>query len=92
MDLPPNVTFFMVDVYDTLAENMTYEIGRGEAKRFLLDVEISEPFLAQVEVKFFTPLNNDDGDVEICDAHVLEIGSSFPCLHRSEVQAQYDQR
>ncbi|XP_063395828.1 uncharacterized protein LOC134680633 [Mytilus trossulus] len=66
-------------------------VAKGEGKRFIVDLTLPETNTQKITVSFITPVQIS-GQIEICDAAVIAVGSHFPCIDKTRLFPTFQSR
>ncbi|KAL3853681.1 hypothetical protein ACJMK2_017204 [Sinanodonta woodiana] len=79
------------EVGEIAGNDSSLNIAKGETKRVLLKVNMTEGVPQQIQVEFSTPPGNT-GQIELCAASVVSVGKNIPCLRPSIIHPVYSSR
>ncbi|KAK3592304.1 hypothetical protein CHS0354_030640 [Potamilus streckersoni] len=91
VDTSQNTAFATFEVGEIAGNDSSLSISKGETKRVILKVNMTEGVPQQIQVQFSTPPGNT-GQIELCAASVVSVGKNIPCLRPNIIQPVYSSR
>lgn len=82
---------FSLRVGEIAGNDSDASVAKGEGKRFIVDVVLPESTTQKIVVSFLTPVLTT-GQVEICDAAIISVGSHFPCIDKKTITPTFQSR